>query len=510
MSFFEERKGSKLGSPGPFLAIVTNQADPARMGRIEVALIKGLYPDTSNQASTYVVKYLSPFYGVTSSKFEGNNNTDFQDVQKSYGMWMVTPDVGTRVLVIFIDGDPNQGYWIGCVPDTYQNHMLPGIAASETVAITPEQERKYGTKYLPVAEFLKGTQTLNAGIDVGKFAKPVHPFADRLLAQGLIIDKIRGVTSSSARREAPSSVFGISTPGPIDPNGKKGKVGYGAGVMKPVSRLGGSTLVMDDGDANGDNELVRIRTRTGHQILLHNTHDLIYIANGKGTAWIEMTSDGKIDIYAKDSVSIHSEADFNFRAERDINLEAGRSINIGATKDLHAEIGENYNLKVGKDGKIQFEGKYDHTVTDDFKFATTSGNFDLKISGTIKQTAGKNFNIAANGNNNFSANGNTNISTQGTHYESAKEIHMNGPTAATADPAESATIPKSLIKYSLPNNDPDVGWAGKQYKTTDIVSIMQRVPTFEPWEQHENNTNRVKVNSTATDVTTGTANKKAE
>ncbi|MFM6199336.1 MAG: hypothetical protein ACKPE1_09375, partial [Dolichospermum sp.] len=66
------------------------------------------------------------------------------------------------------------------------------------------------------------------------------------------------------------------------------------------------SFVMDDGDKDGQNELVRIRTRTGHQILLHNSADLIYIANAKGTAWVELTSNGKIDIFAQDSVSIHT------------------------------------------------------------------------------------------------------------------------------------------------------------------------------------------------------------
>jgi len=46
-----------------------------------------------------------------------------------------------------------------------------------------------------------------------------------LQAQGLLKDDIRGITTSSARRETPSAVFGISTPGPIDKEGPKGKVG---------------------------------------------------------------------------------------------------------------------------------------------------------------------------------------------------------------------------------------------------------------------------------------------
>jgi hypothetical protein len=151
----------------------------------------------------------------------------------------------------------------------------------------------------------------------------------------------------------------------------------------------------------------------------------------------------------------------------------------------------------------------DQSVTGGTKLKSDAG-FDLKVSGDIKQTASGNFNIAAGANNNFSANGNTNISTQGQHLESANAIHMNGPVAATATPAASATMPVSLSKYSLPNTDPAVGWVGNRYTTTNMVSIMQRVPVHEPWAQHENNTNRVQVNSTATDVLTGTANKKAE
>ena len=70
------------------------------------------------------------------------------------------------------------------------------------------------------------------------------------------------------------------------------------------------------------NELFRIRTRTGHQILLHNSEDLVYIANANGTAWIEMTANGKIDFFAEDSVSVHSKGDFNFKTDRDFNFQA--------------------------------------------------------------------------------------------------------------------------------------------------------------------------------------------
>ncbi|HAI38899.1 MAG TPA: hypothetical protein DCM40_12650, partial [Maribacter sp.] len=78
--------------------------------------------------------------------------------------------------------------------------------------------------------------------------------AETLFAQGLIKDKIRGVTSSSARRETPSQVFGISTPGPIDHKGQFAPPNtdavnrHGAvGGKFAHSRLGGHSFVMDDG-----------------------------------------------------------------------------------------------------------------------------------------------------------------------------------------------------------------------------------------------------------------------
>jgi predicted chitinase len=498
---FETRKRAPLPSPGPFLAEVTNHLDPTYMGGLEVALIKGIPNSTKLQGETYVVRYLSPFAGNTSIRHEGTNSSDFNDVQKSYGFWAVPPDIGTTVMVIFIDGDPNQGYWMGCVSDVFQNHMVPGIAASKQVAVTEEQRRKYGTDYLPVAEFHKSSKKLE-NPNVERFAKPVHPFADRLVQQGLLLDTTRGVTSSSARREAPSGVFGISTPGPLDdsPGAKRGKLGYEGNAQAPVSRLGGSSFVMDDGDVNGQNELVRIRTRTGHQILMHNSQDLIYIANSKGTAWIEMTSNGKIDIYAADSVSIHSEQDFNFRADRDINIEAGRNIHVRAGKNMETNIaGYNY-LTVDGDQKIGVRGSHDETIGGLTK-VSIANTFNLSVADDIKQSAGATINLASEGNINLGTAAQLNLGANGNVLVSGSVIHLNGPAASAPATADNAEIPPDLPLFSLPDKQVSYGWSdGKFYNTGTIKTIMQRVPTHEPWPQHEN-VNPTKFSSASTDVT---------
>ena len=138
--------------PGPFVARVTNNLDPTCMGGLEVSVIRMIPGEPDSDVSNIHVKYCSPFFGATSSDFEGNDSSKYNDVQKSYGMWMVPPDIGAYVLVIFIDGDLNQGFWIGCIPYKYQNHMVPGIPATRYTAITKEQRAKYGTDFLPVAE----------------------------------------------------------------------------------------------------------------------------------------------------------------------------------------------------------------------------------------------------------------------------------------------------------------------------------------------------------------------
>jgi hypothetical protein len=169
-------------------------------------------------------------------------------------------------------------------------------------------------------------------------------------------------------------VFGWSTPGPADRRQGKPTASYGENFGRtqvPFSRLGGTTFVMDDGDPMllrktppgegppeygsvekneaGDatlphNELTRWRTRTGHQILMHNTEDLIYIGNAKGSTWIEMTSAGKIDIFANDSVSVHTKNDLNITADRDIIMTAGRNISLKAGKDGLITAGEGTHI----------------------------------------------------------------------------------------------------------------------------------------------------------------------
>ena len=434
--------GGKLSSPGPYLAKVISHLDPTYMGSLQVELLHYSGNKDSRETNIHQVSYISPFLGQTGKDYITETD-DYQNTQKSYGMWMIPPDPGNTVVVIFVDGDPGQGYWFGCVQDREMNFQVPGYAATQY-----HVDGK--TARVPVAEYNKRAKT-NAVPDSTKNTKPASPLEKVLTDQGTIEDDTRGITTSSARREIPSAVFGISTPGPVDKNGKKASVGKHEHKIADafVSRLGGSSFVMDDGDDKWErktipsegppeyvsvedgetglrdrphNELIRLRTRTGHQILLHNSEDLIYIGNSRGTAWIELTSDGKMDIYCEDSISLHTKQDFNVTADRDINLTAGRNLNFNVANNWMAKVGANMDIKVGSNGKL-----------------TLGGNYDTKAGGHIFETSG--------GSNETNAGGNI--------VETAPQIHMNGPGAASAE--EAAEAPKA-----------------------------RRVPKHEPWPEHEN------------------------
>ena len=137
--------GAAQSRPGPFIAKVVSHLDPSYMGILEVELLRDT-GNTSAAGQLHQVKMLSPFYGVTSVDYVGDSD-DYNNTQKSYGMWFVPPDVGTLVMVIFIDGDPKRGYWIGCVMDDAMNFMLPGMAATEYAV--------GGGGRVPVAEYNK-------------------------------------------------------------------------------------------------------------------------------------------------------------------------------------------------------------------------------------------------------------------------------------------------------------------------------------------------------------------
>jgi len=350
-------------NPGPYFGIVKGNSDPTRMGRLSVlipSLAKvGSKDVTENQLVT--CDYLSPFYGAKDAQKTNGASREYNDSQHSYGFWGVPPDLETKVLVIFAEGKMEQAYWIGCIQDPYTNHMVPGIASSTrtwdkttgqqdgppgTAQSTVDKLQTYGSTNVPAGELNRRTPGALANGNYEGTSLPIHPFADILVKQGLSADDIRGNTSSSARRESPSQVFGISTPGRKDTGTTKEQVGpKDSGATDYVVRTPGHTFTMDDGAADGTNQLTRLRTASGHQLLMHDTDGIVYIANGSGNAWIEMNRDGKIDLYSGvGGINIRTQGDFNLHSDANINMHAAGSVRMSAETDMVQSASAMFNM----------------------------------------------------------------------------------------------------------------------------------------------------------------------
>ena len=252
-------------NPGPYIGIVKNNVDTMRSGRLEV-FITDQGGDPEDSGSWRSVSYCSPFFGTTSGTKRDKTQDFATGSPHSYGMWFVPPDIDNRVMVIFVNGDPRQGYWIGCIPEWPNMHMVPGISSGSWHGKGPEPLVEYNDR----ESGSKGSDTT-----FYKRANTIHDYQNQVWArQGLLKDPDRGPGISSAFRETPSRVFGISTPGPeIDvPTG----VVTGPGVDIPSTekrvkaRQGGHQFVMDDGTYDGKSQLVRLRTSNGNMLLMND------------------------------------------------------------------------------------------------------------------------------------------------------------------------------------------------------------------------------------------------
>ena len=349
---------------GMYIGYVKSNADIQKMGRLQV-WIPEFGSQESDKTGWITVSYSSPFAGATSPKLLGNNEQLDSQTQTSYGFWAVPPDLDNQVIVMFANGDPTRGVMMGCLFQQFMNKMVPGIPAGKTF--------QFPTTDAPTSEYNKqapGTKRDDA-------TRPAAvTIAEGINAQGLIKDNVRGITTSGARRESPSEVYGMLTPGPKNPDAK-GK------------RLGGSQFVMDDGEGS---EHIRIRTKSGAQFLIDETNGLVYAINKLGTSWMQMDAQGNFDIYAAQSMSIRSVKDINFRADQDIIIEAGRNILIKAAADklpipdtgIPIETAAVGPPTVGEGGDITIEAAKDITTTSLLGNMTTTvlvGDMNITVTG---------------------------------------------------------------------------------------------------------------------------------
>jgi hypothetical protein len=284
---------------GTYVASVVDNSDANHTGRILVKL--GEHGSMKDDPTTYTALLMTPMGGSSGVGDISDDESDENTTTESFGMWPQPPAVGTSVVVTF-DPTMEQPILMGSLITAHTNHNMGGNASAEN---------KDGT-IGPVAE-------KNSHDTSDPNSKPTRvEKTEKLESQGLDEDYTRGHSMSSARRESPSKVFGMTT-------------------------AGGHTLSMDDGN-EGDSQGIRIRTNGGAQILMDDKHGFIFITNQKGNVFIEINNEGNVDIHSTNSFSVASDADINFHAKGDFNVHAEGDINMKSDVDYKLEAGGNTNV----------------------------------------------------------------------------------------------------------------------------------------------------------------------
>lgn len=444
---------------GPYIGIVKNNVDATRSGRLQVYIEQFGGNDPNNKSLWRTVSYISPFYGSTpqNSATTSSGPGNFKGNAHTYGMWFTPPDVGVSVICFFVGGDPNQGYYVGCIPDPGANHMIPAIGASKKFVTQTKSQADLtagaNAIQLPVVEINNENPVIHDNPRFWTESKPVHSYVFGVLSnQGLLGDYIRGPITSNSQRESPSAVFGISTPGrPIYRGGSsetdiQQKLTSGALKLQDVGiegRRGGHSLVMDDGDIQGKDNLVRLRSAKGHQITMSDEANCFYFIHGNGLTWLEFGEQGTVDLFSTNSVNVRTKGVINLHADKDININAGGELNVRA-QSINVESQSYINLNSAEE--MVLYSKAAISVGTDGTISMDSSDGGWKTDGTLTFKGSR--------------------------------IDLNGGSSP-----DSVEAPAKISEYKLDDTFFD-GTKGWQVKQGAIKTIVTRAPTHEPYPYH--------------------------
>lgn len=435
----------------PLFGIVKDNIDPNKSGRIFVYISDNSGKDPESRDSWTPVSYLSPFYGKTKPSSPDTGYGTYINNPISYGEWHSPPDIGTTVICFFVNGDMNYGFYIGAIPDPEALQMVPAIGATENIIANSGEGESYGgATLLPVTNI----NSNNSGIADSPLylneAKPIHSYAaSTFFQQGLLRDPVRGPITTSAQRESPSRVgWGVNTPGrPIyeggfDDESVADAIANNQGKsLKVVARRAGHSFVMDDGDVLGKNQLIRLRSTLGHQLLMSDDGQTFFIIHANGQSYIELGKEGTVDIYSTNSI--------NLRTQGDLNLHADRNVNIQATKDLKIRA---ENISIESDKATQ------QRVGTDFKFYTL-GKLLSKAEGAMS----------------FESAGDSSFLSTATTFINGSKINLNTGQSGTK-PIKVDSI--ALQAHTDTLYDSSRGFLASPGK---LISIVSRAPAHTPW-----------------------------
>jgi len=345
------------------MGVVEDTNDPQQMGRVRV--VCPLFGDGGDDPIENIpwATYVSPLGGTATTPSRGRAD-DVTAGHLAYGMFNV-PKVGTSVIVACVDGDPRFRVWMGCVHDQFLTHTTPHGRYSYKTTNKPEGPfSSTEDKIQPLYD--SQTQSFTRSSDASKIpiddttpvADPRLNFEFRTRAADVgfagINSKFIGNKECSITELADDVAESNDTDDYLNTQGyRPSRVESEAtsdntdGVLYDPQMYSWSTpgfhaMSMSD---NSENCRIRFRSTHGHQIILDDTNERIYVSTASGKCWIEMDENGNMDIYAERNLSFHAEKDINFTTEAAFRVKAKEGIHLESETEIRLHSKEEMHIK---------------------------------------------------------------------------------------------------------------------------------------------------------------------
>jgi hypothetical protein len=310
-------------------------------------------------------------------------------------MWAI-PKVGGQVIVMCLDGNPQHRVWMGCLHGQLSAHTMPH---GRWVYDDHPGLEKAGSQvpYGPFTTTEHPIEPLSSNLQQA-FGPAEQNFEWRTRAadysvSAIDIDHLE-VTHSKTADDKDVVVDGwtsrqgyqSSRTAPFLPGAATDR-NYDS-LVYSLTSPGFHSISMDD---RQENCRIRLRTTGGHQFILDDTNERVYLATAQGKNWMEMDQAGNITAYTDGTYSVRGKGDINFTSDKTIRMHAN-GIHMVSTADICIQSTTDVNVKVGNDLKIGTSGKTLLTAVGDIGLTTRGSlqSMSLGITGikaTILQVA---------------------------------------------------------------------------------------------------------------------------
>jgi hypothetical protein len=413
------------------IGTVVDTNDPQQMGRIRiVCAVLGEGMSSKIEDIPWAV-YVSPFAGQTEAGTRGTGPGEHSEGAVGYGFW-ARPKIGSQVVVMFIDGDPNFRISFGAIYDQFRPHTMPHgrfMYEDHPGLEQADDRRPFG----PYTSNEKYIEPLNTNMrEAFPKSEPNYEWRTRVADYQVSAVDVAALQFTTSNVPDDKNAFWdgwfstqgyeISRQDPTYP-GLYDEGNLDSEVYSWTTP-GFHAISMDDSTTNCR---TRFRTTGGHQILMDDTNERIYVATAKGNNWIEMDQAGNIDIYTSNKVNIHAAQDINLTSDQAIRMYGAQGIHMYSGTDIRAEALQDVHFKFHQNWRVNVT-QNTYLNSNSNTNIKAGGSMYLEAASNIEEKAGSNLDISAG--SNLTAKAQTNFEIQGF------DVSIRGDDA---------------IKYSTPN-----------------------------------------------------------